>query len=137
MVQGNYPPPESGVVHNDETVTIPEEVSGLGKGECGSPCVEKGLGRQLMGTNAVFHGGKGCGMCKKGGWEDGDLGIVIHARVETQVARQGVCFVGGAWEMNECVIVVSKPRNIVGNSLVNMLGVPVVFMVCVNCDRIY
>ena len=55
------------------------------------------------------------------------------------MARQSIGFVEHTWEVNKCVIVVSKAWQVTGDLAVDVLGVVVIFkifVVSVDSDRV-
>ena len=81
VVEGNYPPSEGGVVHNDQSISVPEKVIVVSEGKCGCPSVKGRQVKDLMCPYAVVDRIGGKDADKQGGWEDGDLRVVVRAWV--------------------------------------------------------
>ena len=62
MVEGNYPPSEREIVHNDQAVAIPGKSVNCFKGKGGCPVLEVMRGGQLTNADAIVNGGEGCGL---------------------------------------------------------------------------
>ena len=70
--------------------------------------------RELVGSDSIVKHGEGGGLGKDGWREVCDCCVIIHSQVQDGMTGEGIGFVGGAWEVNEDVVVVCKVGNVAG-----------------------
>ena len=85
MIEGNYPPPQGGVVHNNQSIVVPEEIVRVSEGVGGGSLCKCGGARELVAAYAIINGRQSHGLCKYGGRKDGDCSIISTGEGEVWV----------------------------------------------------